>query len=85
MIYVPGFEFIAGTAKKTPVLRDRTSLSVDKNFEQGKKYKLYYIKPNKDNVIYIFKKNEDGSLFEMVFESVSEADKKIAKLSGQQI
>lgn len=85
MKYIPGFQFVVGntpTRKGGSVLQQtNTPIIKDKLFEYGKTYKLYHIKRETNQYKYIFL-TDHKTKFELIFNSVEEAETRIDRLIG---
>jgi len=87
MKYIPGYCFTVGENIRAggSILQQRDMKSkiakVGKNFTVGQTYKIFYITPNKDGIVYTFIDNTNNR-FEEKFNNQEDAESKIDFLRG---
>ena len=90
MKYIPGFEFTVGNIVRQggSLIEQRNkanSLSNDKDFVKGQKYKIYHIQPLGEKVEYVFLTNDARNnriKLTIEFRNIKEADERISKIMG---
>ena len=88
MHFITGHTFIVKASNNQPqqasqMITAIKSVVQNKNidgFETGKKYQIYYIKPEKDKVTYQFK--GPNGVFSKEFPNISVAEELIGRVSG---
>lgn len=87
MHYIVGTEIIVGKQKPNP--RDPSSYRRNRNtgdFKPGVLYSLYHIRKDKeDKMRYVFLSNDQTDVVGLVFDTITEADKYIARLKNEQL
>jgi len=86
MRYIPGYIIKVGQGvitKSASLLDKRVKGTQDNLFKLGRNYQIYNIKPSDGKFIYTFR-NDEGS-FQITFDSIGDADNRIAKLVGDNI
>tara|TARA_B100000212_G_C27374349_1_gene534023 strand:- start:757 stop:1050 length:294 start_codon:yes stop_codon:yes gene_type:complete len=78
MHYIVGTQIIFSKPKIVPGATSATKIKhKPKEFEYGKLYTLYTIRPMNDTVVYVFRDQQNNTI-QKNFESVSQGDKWIA-------
>ena len=85
MKFIPGFEFVAGTAapqkRGGSMYEQNNSRRSGGVFKTGEMYKLHHIRKTKeDKMQYSFHTRE--GIQELTFESIGDAEEQIAKSAG---
>jgi len=89
MKYIPGFEFVVGSVKKSKQpaslleRRNRVNNALnDKDFLPGTGYKIHNIRVEPDGVTYYFKQSHNPQLLNLKFKTIAEAEVRISRLIG---